>query len=221
MLIPVFQQLTGINAIMFYGALARLCTALCTRGSTGVQACTLAGCTAGAARTCRRPRSMCRWLLPLTLPLLLAALPLPLPPRAHTALAAPQLFQAAGQAADAALLSTLITGAVNVGSTVVAIIVVDRLGRRFLFLEGGIQMIICEVRAPAAAPGCWRTQPCRAALTLLPPLRPCRSCCAVLCCAVLCCAVLCCAVLCCAVLCCAVLCCAHTGGGWSAAQDRF
>lgn len=74
--IPMFQQLTGINAIMFY---------------------------------------------------------------------APQLFQAAGQGADAALLSTVITGAVNVASTVVAIIFVDRLGRRFLFIQGGIQMILCEV----------------------------------------------------------------------------
>lgn len=33
----------------------------------------------------------------------------------------------------------------NVGSTFVAIAVVDRFGRRFLFIEGGIQMIICEV----------------------------------------------------------------------------
>jgi sugar porter (SP) family MFS transporter len=75
-LIPMFQQLTGINAIMFY---------------------------------------------------------------------APQLFQAAGQGADDALLSTVITGAVNVASTVVAIILVDRLGRRFLFIQGGVQMILCEV----------------------------------------------------------------------------
>lgn len=43
---------------------------------------------------------------------------------------APQLFQAAGQAGDAALLSTVITGAVNVGSTFVAIAMVDRFGRR-------------------------------------------------------------------------------------------
>jgi sugar porter (SP) family MFS transporter len=75
-LIPAFQQLTGINAIMFY---------------------------------------------------------------------APQLFQAAGQGADAALLSSVITGAVNVISTVVAIVAVDRLGRKFLFIQGGVQMIICEV----------------------------------------------------------------------------
>eukprot|EP00775_Hariotina_reticulata_P001911 gene1911-2244_t len=75
-LIPAFQQLTGINAIMFY---------------------------------------------------------------------APQLFQAAGQGADAALLSSVINGAVNVISTVVAIVAVDRLGRKFLFIQGGVQMIICEV----------------------------------------------------------------------------
>jgi MFS family permease len=60
-LVPIFQQLTGINAIMFY---------------------------------------------------------------------APQLFQAAGHSAESALLSTVITGAVNVGSTFVAIILVDRVGRR-------------------------------------------------------------------------------------------
>uniref|UniRef100_A0A383WEJ5 Major facilitator superfamily (MFS) profile domain-containing protein n=1 Tax=Tetradesmus obliquus TaxID=3088 RepID=A0A383WEJ5_TETOB len=75
-LVPIFQQLTGINAIMFY---------------------------------------------------------------------APQLFQAAGHSAESALLSTVITGAVNVASTFVAIILVDRVGRRALFIEGGIQMLICEV----------------------------------------------------------------------------
>jgi MFS family permease len=60
-LVPIFQQLTGINAIMFY---------------------------------------------------------------------APQLFQAAGHSAESALLSTVITGAVNVGSTFVAIVLADRIGRR-------------------------------------------------------------------------------------------
>lgn len=46
---------------------------------------------------------------------------------------------------EAALLSTVITGVVNVGSTFVAIGLVDYFGRRFLFLQGGVQMIICEV----------------------------------------------------------------------------
>lgn len=43
--------------------------------------------------------------------------------------------------------------AVNVVSTVVAIILVDRLGRRFLFIQGGVQMILCEVRGLDAAVG--------------------------------------------------------------------
>lgn len=60
-LIPLFQQFTGINAIMFY---------------------------------------------------------------------APQLFAAFGNSQSWALRSTLIIGAVNVGSTIVAIVVVDRAGRK-------------------------------------------------------------------------------------------
>lgn len=58
---------------------------------------------------------------------------------------APQLFEAAGQGGDDALLSTVITGCVNVGATLVAIALVDRAGRRFLFIAGGAQMIVCEV----------------------------------------------------------------------------
>jgi MFS transporter, SP family, sugar:H+ symporter len=77
-LIPMFQQFTGINAIMFY---------------------------------------------------------------------APQMFEAVGQSSDDALLSTVITGSVNVAATLVALALVDRLGRRFLFMAGGIQMIVCEVIA--------------------------------------------------------------------------
>lgn len=75
LLIPIFQQMTGINSIMFY---------------------------------------------------------------------APQLFATLGSA-DAALLNTVIIGAVNVGATFVAILVVDRFGRKVLFIEGGIQMVVCEI----------------------------------------------------------------------------
>jgi hypothetical protein len=39
---------------------------------------------------------------------------------------APQLFQSTGAAAEAALLNTVIIGAVNVGATVVAVLVVDK-----------------------------------------------------------------------------------------------
>jgi membrane-associated HD superfamily phosphohydrolase len=44
-----------------------------------------------------------------------------------------------------ALLSTVIIGAVNVICTVVAIVMVDRAGRKALFIQGGVQMIVAEV----------------------------------------------------------------------------
>ncbi|XP_010667118.2 sugar transport protein 10 [Beta vulgaris subsp. vulgaris] len=76
MLIPSFQQLTGINVIMFY---------------------------------------------------------------------APVLFKTLGFGDDAALMSSVITGVVNVVATSVSIFCVDRVGRRALFLEGGVQMFICQI----------------------------------------------------------------------------
>ncbi|KAL0409131.1 UNVERIFIED_CONTAM: Sugar transport protein 4 [Sesamum radiatum] len=75
-LIPLFQQLTGINVIMFY---------------------------------------------------------------------APVLFKTLGFEDDASLMSAVVTGLVNVFATVVSILVVDRFGRRVLFLEGGIQMLACQI----------------------------------------------------------------------------
>jgi MFS transporter, SP family, sugar:H+ symporter len=75
-LLPMFQQLTGINAIMFY---------------------------------------------------------------------APQLFEAAGQSGSDSLLSTVTIGIVNVCSTFVALGLVDRLGRKCLFIQGGLQMMLCEI----------------------------------------------------------------------------
>ncbi|KAL3820606.1 hypothetical protein ACJIZ3_006511 [Penstemon smallii] len=74
--IPVFQQLTGINVIMFY---------------------------------------------------------------------APVLFNTIGFGDDASLMSAVITGIVNVVATAVSIYGVDKWGRRFLFIQGGIQMLICQV----------------------------------------------------------------------------
>lgn len=58
---------------------------------------------------------------------------------------APVLFRTIGFGMSASLMSALITGGVNAASTVVSIATVDKFGRRFLFLEGGIQMIICQV----------------------------------------------------------------------------
>lgn len=58
---------------------------------------------------------------------------------------APQLFEATGASTNGALLASVVTGCVNVVSTLVAIWLVDRAGRRFLFIQGGTQMIMCEV----------------------------------------------------------------------------
>ncbi|XP_047979001.1 sugar carrier protein C-like [Salvia hispanica] len=58
---------------------------------------------------------------------------------------APVLFKTIGFGASASLMSAIVTGAVNVVATLVSIVTVDRWGRRFLFLQGGIQMLICQV----------------------------------------------------------------------------
>ncbi|KAK8580714.1 hypothetical protein V6N13_143776 [Hibiscus sabdariffa] len=57
---------------------------------------------------------------------------------------APVLFNTIGFGDDAFLMSAVITGIVNVVATLVTIHGVDNWGRRFLFLEGGIQMLICQ-----------------------------------------------------------------------------
>ena len=58
---------------------------------------------------------------------------------------APQMFEAAGQSGSDSLMSTCIVGAVNVFATIVAILMVDRFGRKFLFMAGGMQMLSCLV----------------------------------------------------------------------------
>ncbi|KAF9623998.1 hypothetical protein IFM89_007696 [Coptis chinensis] len=58
---------------------------------------------------------------------------------------APVLFKTLGFGDDASLMSAVITGLVNVVATFVSIFSVDKKGRRFLFLEGGIQMFICQI----------------------------------------------------------------------------
>ncbi|KAK8619561.1 hypothetical protein V6N13_135844 [Hibiscus sabdariffa] len=57
---------------------------------------------------------------------------------------APVLFQTVGFGNQAALLSSVITGLVNVFSTVVSVYLVDTVGRRFLLLEGCVQMFISQ-----------------------------------------------------------------------------
>ncbi|KAL0857217.1 hypothetical protein Bca101_062371 [Brassica carinata] len=58
---------------------------------------------------------------------------------------APVLFKTLGFGDDASLMSAVITGVVNVLATFVSLYSADRFGRRFLFLEGGIQMFICQI----------------------------------------------------------------------------
>ncbi|KAK8942266.1 Sugar carrier protein C [Platanthera guangdongensis] len=58
---------------------------------------------------------------------------------------APVLFKTVGFGNQAALMSSVITGVVNMVATFVSIISVDKLGRRALFLEGGVQMLICQI----------------------------------------------------------------------------
>ncbi|XP_047164060.1 sugar transport protein 5-like isoform X1 [Vigna umbellata] len=57
---------------------------------------------------------------------------------------APNLFQSVGLGHDAALLSAIILGAANLGSIVLGTAIVDRFGRRFLFVTGGICMFLCQ-----------------------------------------------------------------------------
>lgn len=58
---------------------------------------------------------------------------------------APVLFQTLGFKSDASLLSAVITGLVNVGSTFVSIFAVDKAGRRKLLLQACVQMLISQV----------------------------------------------------------------------------
>jgi MFS transporter, SP family, sugar:H+ symporter len=59
---------------------------------------------------------------------------------------APVLFKTIGFGNNASLLSAVIIGLVNVFATFVSIYSVDKVGRRALFLQGGVQMLICQVQ---------------------------------------------------------------------------
>ncbi|KAJ0970046.1 hypothetical protein J5N97_022923 [Dioscorea zingiberensis] len=66
---------------------------------------------------------------------------------------APVLFKTLGFGDNASLLSAVITGVVNMLATIVSIVVVDKFGRRFLFLEGGLQMLISQCSMKCLAGG--------------------------------------------------------------------
>ncbi|KAK9833198.1 hypothetical protein WJX74_009836 [Apatococcus lobatus] len=71
---------------------------------------------------------------------------------------AAELFQVLGSGQNSSLLNTVIIGAVNVASTVVAIVMVDRFGRKLLFVEGGIQMLVCFIAVAAIMGASFNTQ---------------------------------------------------------------
>ncbi|CAA0842252.1 Sugar transport protein 1 [Striga hermonthica] len=66
---------------------------------------------------------------------------------------APVLFRTIGFGSNASLMSAVITGIVNSAATLVSILTVDRFGRRVLFVEGGLQMLVCQVVITACIGG--------------------------------------------------------------------
>ncbi|CAL9201597.1 unnamed protein product [Musa hybrid cultivar] len=62
---------------------------------------------------------------------------------------APVLFKTIGFGNSASLMSAVISGLVNVLATTVSIGTVDKFGRRILFFEGGVQMLLSQVAVGA------------------------------------------------------------------------
>ncbi|KAL9265058.1 Hexose carrier protein HEX6-like protein [Drosera capensis] len=58
---------------------------------------------------------------------------------------APILFRTLGFAESASLLSTVLSGVVGTAANVIAMPMVDKFGRRALFMFGGIQMLVCQL----------------------------------------------------------------------------
>ncbi|PKI54532.1 hypothetical protein CRG98_025046 [Punica granatum] len=58
---------------------------------------------------------------------------------------APVLFRTIGLGESASLLSAVVTGTVGTISTFISMLVVDKIGRRALFIVGGFQMLISQV----------------------------------------------------------------------------
>jgi SP family xylose:H+ symportor-like MFS transporter len=64
---------------------------------------------------------------------------------------APEIFKKLGSGADAALLQTIVVGAVNLAFTIIAIWTVDRLGRKPLMIIGSIGMGVSLIAMGLAA----------------------------------------------------------------------
>ncbi|XP_073051677.1 sugar transport protein 1-like [Primulina eburnea] len=57
----------------------------------------------------------------------------------------PVLFKTMGFGNNASLISSVATGGVNSVATLVSILSADRFGRKSLFIEGGVQMFVCQI----------------------------------------------------------------------------
>lgn len=58
---------------------------------------------------------------------------------------APILFRTIGLGISASLLSAVVTGVVGIGTTFISMLIVDKVGRRFLLIMGGIQMFVSQL----------------------------------------------------------------------------
>ncbi|KAI5014917.1 sugar transport protein MST1-like [Hordeum vulgare subsp. vulgare] len=58
---------------------------------------------------------------------------------------APLVFRTVGFGSNAALMGAVILGGVNLGALMLSTLVIDRYGRKVMFMVGGIQMIIAQV----------------------------------------------------------------------------
>ncbi|MBA0703627.1 hypothetical protein Golax_015938 [Gossypium laxum] len=58
---------------------------------------------------------------------------------------APILFRTIGQGESASLMSAVVTGLVGTTATFISALVVDKLGRKTLFMIGGIQMFVTQI----------------------------------------------------------------------------
>ncbi|CAI0377873.1 unnamed protein product [Linum tenue] len=58
---------------------------------------------------------------------------------------APLLFRTIGMGESASLMSAILTGAVGIATTFLSMVIVDRVGRRPLFLVGGVLMLVSQV----------------------------------------------------------------------------
>nr|CAB3487228.1 unnamed protein product [Digitaria exilis] len=57
----------------------------------------------------------------------------------------PLVFRTVGFGSNAALMGAVVLGAVNLGAQILSTPVIDRYGRKVLFIVGGVQMMVCQL----------------------------------------------------------------------------